>query len=299
MSFFTNPLFDSFVSHGLHYPIRRLSELQSRAKHLLHGRTDKEIENARSTIYWLLEDYFNDEKEYWIRSQLECGGHILGYLHEEERTESALRELITNNTNPDIEGVLDFPQEENTKEVDALEHILMNTDIDDADFPNANAYEYLAVLALDLINRAVEAVSDRDFPDALKDDMPMVLLAGIGNDAVDITEVVCIAESHKARQYAEIKHLAELAAGLVRHEIQLGTEADVLAKKKVSMGARKAAGARHSEANTQKLNAQTEWDSVKGTYSSIAAFARYRHKAYAVTERTLYGWIIAHRKTKA
>lgn len=56
------------------------------------------------------------------------------------------------------------------------------------------------------------------------------------------------------------------------------------------------AKARHAETNRQKTIALTEWDANGANISSMAAFARSRHKDFGVTERTLYGWIRDHRK---
>lgn len=56
---------------------------------------------------------------------------------------------------------------------------------------------------------------------------------------------------------------------------------------------------RHKENNEQRAAALAEWESNGASYSSAAGFARYRHKHYGVTERTLGDWIREHRKTKA
>ena len=66
-----------------------------------------------------------------------------------------------------------------------------------------------------------------------------------------------------------------------------------------SSNGRKSAEARHKEGNTQKKAALHEWDTSGHTYSSIAAFARLKHKAYGVTERTLNGWVADHRKGRS
>lgn len=51
------------------------------------------------------------------------------------------------------------------------------------------------------------------------------------------------------------------------------------------------AGLRHAETNQSKAAALTAWDQCREHMSSMAAFARARHKEFSVTERTLYGWI--------
>lgn len=61
---------------------------------------------------------------------------------------------------------------------------------------------------------------------------------------------------------------------------------------------RPGAKARHAETNLQKAKALSEWDAHGANVSSMAAFARSRHKDFGVTERTLYGWVRNHRKNR-
>ncbi|HCA00440.1 MAG TPA: hypothetical protein DEO97_18835 [Pseudomonas sp.] len=70
------------------------------------------------------------------------------------------------------------------------------------------------------------------------------------------------------------------------------------AKEAVSALGRRSASAAHKATNELKGRALSEWDQSGHTYSGMAAFARHRHKAYEVTERTLYGWVREHRKAK-
>lgn len=58
------------------------------------------------------------------------------------------------------------------------------------------------------------------------------------------------------------------------------------------------AKARHAETNQQKTIALAEWDANGANFSSMTAFARIRHKAFGVTERTLYNWVKDHRKAR-
>ena len=61
---------------------------------------------------------------------------------------------------------------------------------------------------------------------------------------------------------------------------------------------RPGAKARHAETNLQKAKALLEWDAHGANVSSMAAFARSRHKEFGVTERTLYAWVRDHRKAR-
>lgn len=49
-----NPFTDS-IPEGI--PIRRLRELQNRAKNLLNELTAEEIESTRDSVHWMLTEY--------------------------------------------------------------------------------------------------------------------------------------------------------------------------------------------------------------------------------------------------
>ena len=71
------------------------------------------------------------------------------------------------------------------------------------------------------------------------------------------------------------------------------------AKEAVSALGRRSAKARHTPTNQQKTAALAAWDAHGANVSSMAAFARARHKEFGVTERTLYEWVRDHRKANA
>tara|TARA_R110000868_G_scaffold6539_1_gene36874 strand:+ start:1791 stop:2531 length:741 start_codon:yes stop_codon:yes gene_type:complete len=60
---------------------------------------------------------------------------------------------------------------------------------------------------------------------------------------------------------------------------------------------RDAAAVTHKKNREQKAAALNEWDKHGAKVSSMAAFARARHKDFGVTERTLYTWVREHRRT--
>ncbi|UGV31695.1 hypothetical protein LO767_04130 [Halopseudomonas aestusnigri] len=65
-----------------------------------------------------------------------------------------------------------------------------------------------------------------------------------------------------------------------------------------SENARDLARLRHEETNSQRAQAIKDWDANGTNVSSMAAFARARHRDFGVTERTLYTWIRDHQRTK-
>lgn len=79
-------------------------------------------------------------------------------------------------------------------------------------------------------------------------------------------------------------------------EIRLEREILAMADFEKSKVARNRAKLRHSGTEKERLAALAEWEAHGSNVSSMAAFARSRHKDFGVTERTLYGWVRDHRK---
>jgi hypothetical protein len=290
----TDKEFDAITDKVPFVRIDRLGALQRRAMLMLKNRTEGEIREAASTIEWLTSEYFYTERESWITQQIETGGSILRFLDYEERTAGGLRDLIKHPSSNIDADEFDFPSEENTRPLEALEGGLKGFDLDDQSFPNAKAYEYIAVLALVLISQAIQSFNSDDWPRFLRDDLPLMRLSAIANDSVDIMEVVCRAEQfqdqHEARKRIEFF--------LQYNEKQIPSQVDELVKKKVSLAASIAANARHKETSQSKIAALLCWETTGANFSSRAAFARNKHKEYGITERTLYGWIAAHERLR-
>ena len=291
----TDKEFDAITDKVPHVRIDRLSVLQARAKHMLRPRTESQIREASSTIEWLTSEYFYTAKESWIVRQIETGGSILRYLRYEDRTENGLRELVDHHSNEISSDEFDFPTEEDTRPLEALEEAMKGFDLDDQSFPGAKAYEYIAVLALVLIGQAIRSYQNDDWPRFLRDDLPMLRLGTLANDAVDIMEVVCRAE--QLQDEFEARKVIETF--FHDNEKRLTERAEELAKKKVSLAASLAANARHKETSQSKSAALECWEATGSNFSSRTAFARNKHKDYGVTERALYGWITVHERLKA
>lgn len=290
----TDKEFDAFTDNVPYVPIDRLRVLQARARSMIRSRTESQIREALLTIDWLTNEYFYTEKESWIVRQIENGGSILRFLRYEDRTVSGLRELIDHHTRDISESEFDFPTEEDTRPLEALEEAMKGFNLDDQSFPDAKTYEYLAVLALALIGQAVRSFQNDDWPHFLQDDLPMMRLGTLANDAVDIMEVVCRAE--QLQDDFEARKVIETF--FHNNEKRLTERAEEMAKKKVSLAASIAANARHKETSQSKTAALECWEATGSNFSSRTAFARNKHKDYGVTERALYGWITVHERQK-
>ena len=122
----------------------------------------------------------------------------------------------------------------------------------------------------------------------------MVRLLSIANNAVDIMEVICRAEQrqdeHGMRKRIEFF--------LRDNEKRIPEQVEDLVRKKVSLAASLAANARHKETSESRSAALRCWDNTGSNFSSRTAFARNKHREYGVTERTLYGWVTAHVRSK-
>lgn len=75
------------------------------------------------------------------------------------------------------------------------------------------------------------------------------------------------------------------------------TSAALKAYSKTKWG--KGGRARNAESTKMKGDALAAWDAHGANVSSMAAFARARHKDFGVAERTLYEWIREHRRAKS
>lgn len=123
------------------------------------------------------------------------------------------------------------------------------------------------------------------------------MAAELAGAARDTLQLIADESSAKAAQWAIFLTAAAglTAAGdLASEDLQLLHTAVQRAR---SEGARKAANTRHAPNNQQKAAALAAWEANSVNLSSMAAFARSRHKDFGVTERTLYNWIRDHRKT--
>lgn len=271
----------------------RLEEFHGRAKYLLRGRTVAQMKEAGHTITWMTEEYFRWEKSSWIQQQVENGGHILGYLDYEDRTEAGLRLFIEHYSYRMSPSELYYPNEENTSPLAALEAVLEQFDLDDESLPGAKPFEYLAVLALQEIGYAVRSYKDDlDLPEILREDVPMIRMSGISKAMPDIVEIVCRAEA--------LRDMERREADLIRNfDNSLPARADELAKTKVSLAAKKAASIRHRSMNEKKEAALSDWEANKASYHSRADYVRINAKRLGIEkERTLYTWIAEFEKTK-
>lgn len=285
--------FDAFSDEVPYLFLDRLKEFQDRAKYLLRGRTTDQMKEAGHTITWMTEEYFRWGKSSWVQQQIENGGHILGYLDYEDRTEAGLRYFVDNYAHRLSALELFYPNEENTRPLDALEAVLEQFDLDEESLPDAKPFEYLAVLALQEIGYAVRTYKEHyDLPEILHEDMPMIQLSGISNAMADIVEIICRAEA--------LRDIGRREAELIRKfDHSLPARADELAKTKVSLTAKKAASIRHRSMNEKKEAALSDWEANKASYHSRADYVRINAKRLGIEkERTLYTWIAEFEKTK-
>ncbi|NWB48242.1 hypothetical protein [Pseudomonas gingeri] len=295
MSFFKGgPSFKPYVDRVPPTPLNRLRELQSRAKSLLRGRTVEQLQKGSETIAWLIEDYFFTARELWIHHQMEHGSFYLSRYPMEERTEGHLRTVIEQLPASELE----FAHEGNTSQLDALERSFAGFDLDDELFPKAKDFEYVAILALEMIGYAItdygEGRAD-DWPEEIREDAPMILMQGLANAAVDIMEAIASAEAMKERLID-----AEKADLVLQHNLTntIPQQAEALAKRKASLAASQAAHARHKDNREKKIAALKEWDQTGHEYQSRSDFARIIGNMRQIKFRTLYDWVTEHEKSK-
>lgn len=148
--------FDSLTGVAPDHPFRSLPGIVERARALLSNRNRQQIVSASQSIDWFIQEYFREKKERFIRRLVDHGGPELAYLPEDRRDESGIRELFDSWPGDADDRRPNISDGENTTELAALKECIGGYNLDDAEFPNGQEFEYFAVLALRLISDAIE-----------------------------------------------------------------------------------------------------------------------------------------------
>jgi hypothetical protein len=286
------PRFDPFTETAPeNTSAKRLPEMQRRAKKLLLTRSLDQLRHGLKTVEWLTGDYFSNQEEFWILTQAECGFPFLSNVPIKDRNEDMLRDALMNTSYDD----LDFDNDVCDPQVKALIYALENFNLDDENFPHAKKYEYLAILALELIGYAIDIDNGIENDGSQPCEPIRLVWLNFTDLVIDIMEVVTLAESiknnHDAFKNTTLAFNESFAA------IVTG-EAEALAKQKLSLAASRAANIRHEGTRPKKEAVQKEWDETKSEYDSKSDFARIIGERDGIKFRTLYDWLTKHEQSK-
>lgn len=267
------------------YPFYQLQDIAWRARRLLWKRTSSEITYAAQTIDWMIESFFESERENFIEDQIQNNGwaksYILQAIESGEHMDRFLKEELPGYAGSD--DYLDYSDEDSTSEVEALKGAIDLYDISDKEFKNAEQYEYFAVLALWLVSDSIEWFG-RDYGSSR--------LALAAESSIKAMDAVCHAEllqsvdKYKNRLNETNKEINKLAE-------QKATE-------RRSENARKAAVKRHEETKALKQDALNYYVEHEDEFSSIEdAASKIAGKIVPLKHRTVAGYISEFKKLQS
>jgi hypothetical protein len=261
--------FDPLEENVPAYPFdNRLPEISRRARRLLSGRTKAEIISAAHAADWFIEQFFETEKE------------------------------------------VDAVGRHGATEFFALMNSIDNYDLDDDDeFPNGTHEEYFAVLALWKVADAVSALkpgwmfSIRATAEGLGDP---ALLAATETAIRSTREVQNLTTQYSIAGTAALEAMeaicwAEHLETIRRHEADfdgaVNARSEQKAKERISLTAKKAAIARHTE--TRAIKAYVfEWCAENlGDKTIDSAAAEIAGKIANISFRTAQKYITEYRKS--
>lgn len=231
------------------FPFGGLADLLRRGRALLDTRTDAQFGEAVLTVIWLIDDYFDREKEKFIQRLLERGGSELAHLPEHERNEAGIRWLVDNW--PIDAGSPAYQTRDDTSDLMALQEAIADVELDALDFPDAQPHEYFATLAFLQMAHAVRLVDDSRAGVTMR-------LAQTGTQMLAALDTLCWAE--------QVRAMESLRKTLVRESHAKSVE---IVRKHVSLQASKAAIARHAENRAMKTQV-LEWYALHhGEFASL------------------------------
>lgn len=272
-----------------------------RAQILLGQRSADEIRAAANMIDWIIEDFFQQERHEFIDDQLENDGWAKYLLLKAVSTDEDLDWFVEHDL-PNLASEndnFDFFNSENTNEVDALKKCIDNYDLFDDEFSHGTKSECFAVLALRLAVDCMkwtgkfENGSYRLDPKATSSRYSLA-----AESALLAMDAVCFAEQLEDLQRKQ-KTIDELQKELGQHNEEIEQRAELLAKKRRSANARKAAMKRHKETAMLKQSVIDHYEQHESEYKSIEDAARkIAGTIVNVVPRTAAKYISNHIKKK-
>lgn len=310
-----------------------LEPLIRRARALLKGRSRDQVHAAAASIDWMINEYFAECEEQEIRKQSKLNGILWDLIPVgAEPTEGAIRLLFKHGLTSDARARLDYATAENTSELTALQACIASYSIaSDDDFPDAHAYEYFAVLALQLIgdalsfsspnrevrpvvhaNRAFRAPPIRDTRSEAEQLRDTVIGARSAMDAMD---AICYAEHLHATERLQEEldlhsnllaavteqnsaRVAELQRALDAARQDVEEQVEKRTRDKISISSRKAAIQRHARTRAKRQQAIQFYIEHQAEFRSIEKAAEATASLVKVAHRTAAKWISEFRRTQ-
>ena len=298
------------------YPFSTLPYIASRARRMLHKRSSKEIKAAARSINAVLETFFQTEEEHFIEDQLQNNGWACKYIDQQAADlRIGLQDLIRSGlpASAGDDEYLDFPNKENTTELEALKLCIDNDwQLGYEDFQDPQPEELFAVLTLWYIGDCLtwlkrNSNKQRGGSSELVQESglgqlyvkPEINLSLASKEALMAMEAVCYAEQLSALARRDARyHKLRSKYGRDRRRVEELVEQKLAAKR--SEVAKKAAAKRHEEHAILREEVIRYFEENETKFRSVEAAARaIAGVIVPITHRTVVDWIRAHKKQRS
>ncbi len=298
------------------HPFSMLPYIASRARWMLNKRSSKEIKTAAWSIDAVLDSFFQTEEEQFIEDQLQNNGWACKYIDEQAPDGRAgLQDLIRNGLpeSASDDEYLDFPNKENTTELEALKLCIDNGwEFGDEDFKDPQPEELFAVLTLWYIGDCLkwlkrnpakqrgglsQLVEEKGLRQLYEN--PEINLSLAGKEALMAMEAVCYAEQVRALARQDARY-HKLSSEYHQHRRRVDELAEQKAAAKRSEVAKEAAAKRHEEHAILREEVIRYFEENETKFRSVEAAARaIAGVIVPITHRTVVDWIRAHKKQRS
>lgn len=297
------------------HPFSMLPHIASRARSILRTRSRQEITFAAQMIDEVIDQFFESEEQQFIDEQLQNNGWACKYIDEQAPDgHSGLRELIRSGL-PDTaneDDYFQFPNKENTTELEALKTCIDSYDFEDENFKDGQPMELFAVLALWYVGDCLKWVQRKPEPVGALTQLaesekglrrmfsdPAINLSLAGKDALMAMEAVCYAEQLRSLARQD-ERMVKLHTELRQHRHQVDVLAEQKAAQHRSDAAKKAAMKSHEEhAQIREYTIKYFEENESEFKSAEAAATAIAGKVVNVSHRTVADWIRAHKKQRS
>ena len=305
--------FDAMKGDVSWAPFRAAKDIAWRARNLLHGRNNDQVQSLASELDSWIDAYFDSESESSIQM-----------LKDEKRYDLLDSDEDGNNweIKSEAHDEFDIRSSDNTEPIEAAKEVFESMDILHApDIPDAKDYEYFAAMALSMIGSYLDAlestfdIKEMKSVKRLTKNYQTHEVSRFGSQLIEAMEVVTYAESLKsiARIEETMRTSLEKAlkkdVSIVEEQVKeqltaIHNEHKDKQKKWGQLGKDESL----KERDKSRAAVLAQWDAdVSLQKKSIAKAAaalwawlvdqRYKQSLQEFSPETIVKWISAHKKT--
>lgn len=303
--------FDPLKGTVPHWPFYEAGPIATRARSLLYGRKSNEIRQLAEDASFLIEAFFDQEREDAIQMlkdrerfdllDMDEDGHVRGF-------------------SDDAGSEFDIATPENTDEVEALREAIGSGFDSATEVQNVKPYEYFAALALWLVGdfvKAMDFVFDASQGKLVKRtsrDHDAAEVARMGSDLIYAMEAVCYGEGLRDSQRSQDRYEERIKKLQTKHEevsekdreqvrLEVKKQIEEEAKARRVQQAKENNRRRHQENNDVKKLVLDAWEKDPSKFASAEKAADHFYELLEVkgtprSHRTVVDWIRARAKEK-